>query len=157
MSASSLEALLSMQLRALGIKPFVPEMKFGGSIGRRWRWDIAWPAESFAVEIQGGVFSGGRHVQGSGFEADAEKHAAGLLLGWRLLVVTGKQVEDGRAASWIERALKGGEIPSGMFATRPKRSGLALKALRAKSDGRGNRRNDRGALPDSVLRAGGLL
>ncbi len=161
MSASSLEALLSLQLRALGIKPYVPELKFGGSLGRKWRFDMAWPLESVAVEIQGGVFSGGRHVRGYGYEGDCEKLCAAVLLGWRVLPVTGKQVESGVAASRIAQALRGGEVDPELFARRPKGSALNLRGLRAKSDGRGNRRNDRGrlpqdALPERVRKAAGL-
>lgn len=157
-SASSLEALLTMQLRALGLPPPVPEHKFGGSLGRRWRFDLAFLRESVAVEIQGGTWMPvSHHGHGQGFEDDCEKMAAAVLLGWRVITLTGKQVESGIGASWIERAVRGGEVDRDMFASRPRRSPLGLRSLRARSDGRGNRRNDRGALPDSVLRAGGLL
>lgn len=38
-----------------------------------------------AVEIEGGVWSGGRHTRGSGFVQDCEKYNAAVEMGWRVL------------------------------------------------------------------------
>ena len=56
-------------------------------------------------EIEGGVYIGGRHVRGPGFEADCIKYAEAMLAGWRVLRVTGPMVYDGRALALVERAL----------------------------------------------------
>jgi len=61
---------------------------FAKSIGRRWRFDEAWPARKVAVELEGGVYSGGRHVRPEGFEKDCEKYNAAVSLGWRVLRFT---------------------------------------------------------------------
>jgi hypothetical protein len=55
---------------------------------RLWRLDIAWPAYRLCVEIQGGVFQGGRHSRGQGMVGDFEKFNALTELGWRLLLCT---------------------------------------------------------------------
>jgi very-short-patch-repair endonuclease len=73
---------------------------------RRWRFDWAFPAVRFAVEVEGGGWIGGRHTRGAGFEKDLDKYAEALVLGWRVLRVTPKQVNDGRALQLIERILR---------------------------------------------------
>ena len=56
---------------------------------RRWRFDFAWPAPYFvAVELEGGVWSGGRHTRGSGFSSDAIKYNAATAAGWAVLRFT---------------------------------------------------------------------
>ena len=73
---------------------------------RKWRFDLAWTDQRLACEVEGGTWSGGRHTRGVGFERDCEKYAEALLLGWRVLRVTGDMVHDGRALAFIERALQ---------------------------------------------------
>ena len=68
----------------------VPEYRFHPT--RRWRIDFAWPAERVALEVEGGVWTGGRHTRGAGFLKDAEKYNALAVLGWRLLRVTPSQL-----------------------------------------------------------------
>lgn len=80
-----------------------PEHKFHPI--RRWRFDWAWPHLKLAVEIEGGVWIGGRHTSGSGFEKDMEKYNEAVLLGWRILRFTPKQMQSGEAHAMIDRAL----------------------------------------------------
>ncbi len=64
-------------------RKFQKEYKFHPK--RKWRFDFADPANKVAVEIDGGVFAGGRHTRGAGFRADCEKINAAAVLGWRVL------------------------------------------------------------------------
>jgi very-short-patch-repair endonuclease len=75
---------------------------------RRWRFDLAWPDAKLAVEVEGGVYveGGSRHTRGPGYEADCQKYAEALVLGWRVLRVTPRQVKTGMALRWIEGALE---------------------------------------------------
>jgi hypothetical protein len=57
--------------------------------------------------VNGGTWSGDRHVRGSRFEGNCEKINAATLMGWRVLRVTGAMVRDGRALEYVERALRG--------------------------------------------------
>jgi hypothetical protein len=41
-----------------------------------------------ALEVEGGVWTGGRHTRGAGFLKDVEKYNRAAVLGWRLLRVT---------------------------------------------------------------------
>jgi very-short-patch-repair endonuclease len=72
---------------------------------RRWRFDFAWPVHKFAVEVEGGSWIGGAHTRGKHFESDAEKYNEAALLGWTVLRVTPKMIEDGRAIELIKRAI----------------------------------------------------
>jgi very-short-patch-repair endonuclease len=49
---------------------------------RKWRFDFAHLASRTAVEIEGGVWTGGRHTRGSGFVEDCEKYNAATMEGW---------------------------------------------------------------------------
>lgn len=52
---------------------------------RRWRFDYAIPSHRIALEVEGGVFSKGRHTRGAGFIGDIEKYNEATRLGWRVV------------------------------------------------------------------------
>jgi hypothetical protein len=58
-----------------------------------------------ALEVEGGVFSHGRHTRGAGFTADAEKYNVAALSKWIVLRVTAEHVKSGRALGWLTEAL----------------------------------------------------
>ena len=90
--------------RAAGLPEPVPEYRFHPA--RRWRADYAWPLQRVLVEIDGGVWSGGRHTRGAGFVADCEKLNAAALLGYAVLRYTPQQL--GQAITDLRIALAGG-------------------------------------------------
>lgn len=55
---------------------------------RRWRFDYAIPSHKIALEVEGGVWTGGRHTSPKGFLGDIEKYNAATLLGWRVFRTT---------------------------------------------------------------------
>jgi len=80
--------------------------------GRRWKFDLAWPDSRCAVEVHGGVHTGGRHTRGGGFTGDREKINAAVILDWRVLELTTGQLFDERgelrgSAVWQIEALLG--------------------------------------------------
>jgi very-short-patch-repair endonuclease len=83
----------------------VPEREFRFHPTRKWRFDFAWPKESLAVEVDGGLFVAGRHSRGAGAEKDMEKFAEAMIGGWRVLRVSTNQVKTGAALKWVERIL----------------------------------------------------
>ena len=101
-TASPGETLFAQHLKTLGI---TAEREFRFHPQRMWRFDFAIPAKLFAVEIEGGVFVNGRHSRGKAYEADCEKYAHALILGWRVLRVTTDQVKRGEAIAWAQKAL----------------------------------------------------
>lgn len=96
---------LRWQLRAVDAPAPVLEYPFAKAMGRRWRFDLAWVDRFICVEVQGGAFVQGRHVQGTGFEKDCEKFSTAAALGWRLLPVTPRMIRDGKALTLVLAAL----------------------------------------------------
>src|SRR5512146_2475838 len=89
--------------RAAGIEEPQPEFRFHPK--RQWRLDYAWPLRMLGLEIDGGIWTEGRHTRGSGRLKDMEKQSEAAILGYRLLYVTPQQVKDGTAMDRIRRAL----------------------------------------------------
>jgi hypothetical protein len=76
-------------LRALEVRGLPrPEREHKFDAKRRWRFDYAWPERMIALEVEGGVWTAGRHTRGAGFIKDMEKYNRAAVLGWRLLRVT---------------------------------------------------------------------
>lgn len=96
------EEEFALQLRALKLPEPKRDYRFHA---RRWKIDFAWPDRKVAVEIEGGTWSGGRHVRPQGYEDDCEKYNAMIEMGWALYRYTSQMVKDGRAMNQIERIL----------------------------------------------------
>lgn len=100
---SRLEEEFQLQLATFTNRPiYTREWQFMGK-QRRWRFDFAWPSSMVAVELEGGTWSGGRHVRGSGFEKDCEKYNEAILRGWRVGRFTAKMVKSGAAIEWLRQ------------------------------------------------------
>lgn len=97
------EAALALQLQALRID-FDREFKFCPD--RRWRADFR--VGRVLVEVEGGIWSGGRHTRGTGFENDCEKYNWAALNGWLVLRYSTRQVLAGQAAHGIVEAMERG-------------------------------------------------
>lgn len=69
------------------------EMTFFGQ-ERDWRLDFAFVDKCLAIEVEGGVWSNGRHTRGGGFIRDIEKYNALTMAGWRLLRYTPQMIAD---------------------------------------------------------------
>jgi very-short-patch-repair endonuclease len=102
------EETLVLHLRAYDI-PFEREVAFDPK--RRWRVDFML-AGKLAVEVEGGAWSNGRHVRGSGFLADCRKYNALTLAGYRLLRFATCQVQSGEAIDTIRDALRTTDPPN---------------------------------------------
>ncbi|TNI98299.1 hypothetical protein [Aeromonas veronii] len=68
---------------------------------RRWRLDFAWPTHMIAIEIHGGIHSGGRHTRGKGFVEDRAKMNEARLLGWTVIEATPEHVKSGQLRAWL--------------------------------------------------------
>lgn len=97
------EALL-FQLQLAGLPD--PQREFLFHKKRKWRFDLAWPDLLIAVEVEGGIWIGGRHVRGEGYEADCEKYNEAQLAGWMVLRFTPGMIKKGNAGGVIEKAIR---------------------------------------------------
>lgn len=64
----------------------VKEYKFHQT--RKWRFDYAFPFLMIAVEVDGGVWTGGRHINPAGYINDMEKLNTAASMGWLVLRIT---------------------------------------------------------------------
>jgi very-short-patch-repair endonuclease len=62
---------------------FISEYKFHPK--RKWRFDFCHIESRTAIEIEGGVWTNGRHIRGTGFIGDMEKYNAAALESFAVL------------------------------------------------------------------------
>jgi very-short-patch-repair endonuclease len=82
-----------------------PEYKFHPD--RDWRFDFANPDLMLAIEVDGGVFIGGRHSRGAGMVKDFEKLNEATALGWRVLRTIPQNICMDDFADTVIRTSKG--------------------------------------------------
>ena len=80
-----------------------PEHRFHES--RRWRFDYAFVTQRVALEVEGGVWSGGRHTRPRGFLGDIEKYNAAAVAGWLVLRCTPDTLTTTATLDLLRRAL----------------------------------------------------
>lgn len=63
---------------------------------RRWRFDFALLplSKKIAIEVEGGIWSGGRHTRGGGYIGDMEKYNEAAILGWTVLRYPASNITD---------------------------------------------------------------
>jgi very-short-patch-repair endonuclease len=77
------EAAVEYLLKSYGWD-FAKEKRFHPT--RRWRFDfVVLGIDKVAIEVEGGIFSKGRHTRGSGYIGDMEKYNEAALMGWKVL------------------------------------------------------------------------
>ena len=95
-----LEDALVQQLTFAGLPE--PERECRLSNRRKFRFDLCWRDRMLAVEIEGGIYTGGAHGRLVGIKRDLEKGNLAIVTGWRVLRFHGDQVRDGSALRFIE-------------------------------------------------------
>lgn len=136
MSESKIEWELDLLMKEAGFPPWKREYRFHTT--RHWQLDFAWKERMLAVECEGM----GRHQTYAGFSEDCIKYNSAVLLGWRLLRFTGKQVHSGIATEMIREALlwdtttaQTAEVGKSRTSTRPARPATAASAKSAAGSG----------------------
>ena len=87
---------VQLAARAVGLP--MPEREYRFAPPRRWRFDFSYPQWHVAIEVQGAIWTQGRHSRGSGLLLEHEKLNAAASLGWRVLYTTPK--DCGNLAFW---------------------------------------------------------
>lgn len=98
------EAALIQQLKTLKIE-FEQEFQFHTT--RKWRADFHIKNTKLLIEVEGGIWSGGRHTRGKGYLGDMEKYNAATMMGFQVLRFSTEQVTSGFAIKQIEGLVKG--------------------------------------------------
>lgn len=78
---------------------------------RKWRFDYAIPEHKIALEVEGGVWSGGRHTSPKGFLGDIEKYNTATLMGWRVFRTTPEDLYKTATIKLIKIAISGEFAP----------------------------------------------
>ena len=94
------EIILANHLRALKIG-FEQEYKFHST--RKWRADFHITGTKILIEVEGGIWSNGRHTRGKGYIGDMEKYNAAAMMGFTVLRFSTEQVKSGMAIKQIEQ------------------------------------------------------
>ena len=84
----------------------MPEREYMFAQPRNWRADFAWVDKRLIVEVEGGVWTQGRHTTGSGFTDDCKKYNTASILGWTVLRFTPDMIYDGTAISMLKWAFR---------------------------------------------------
>jgi len=95
---------LDQQCKAAGLPEPIREYRFCAT--RKFRFDYAWEFLKLAAEVDGSIWTGGRHSRGAGIESDCEKVNLAVELGWQVCRFTTSMVADGRALNTLQRLLK---------------------------------------------------
>lgn len=83
----------------------VKELKFHPM--RKWRFDYAIPEHKIALEVEGGVWTGGRHTSPKGFLNDIEKYNTATLMGWRVFRTTPDELHTNATLKLLRMAIIG--------------------------------------------------
>lgn len=70
---------------------------------RKWRFDFAYPDLMIAIEIEGGIWTQGRHITPQGFMRDIEKYNAAAELGWRVFRIPAHEIHKIKYYEQISR------------------------------------------------------
>ena len=98
--SNEFEAKLATELKTLKID-FEQEFEFHQV--RKWRADFHLVGKKILVEVEGGIWSGGRHTRGKGYIGDMEKYNAATMMGYQVIRFSTDQVKSGLAIQQIEK------------------------------------------------------
>lgn len=104
-----------------------PQVEYQFHDDRRWKFDFAWPnfnktvkdsngqdavfitmttaTGGVALEVQGGIWTHGRHTRGAALKKEWEKLNAAAVAGWRILYCQPSEVTGTKMVNNIKKAL----------------------------------------------------
>jgi len=90
----------------------LPVFEYKFCAERKWAFDLAWPDQKVALEVQGGLWRkrGGAH-QRSGAVRDMKKFTAAAILRWRILYCQPRELCTLETVRMIRMALYSGAKP----------------------------------------------
>lgn len=87
---STLEHRFNLTWAAVHGQPLIEEARL--IPGRKFRCDYVHPETKTVIELEGGIWTGGRHGTGKGMEDDCFKYLELTLLGYTVIRLTSKQI-----------------------------------------------------------------
>lgn len=102
-SMSDLELQAWAQIRDADLPE--PEQEYQFLDTRKFRWDFCWPSKMVALEIQGGIWTGGAHVRPKRYEQDCHKLCLGVAAGWKVLWATPGMLDDESMLEYLREVL----------------------------------------------------
>lgn len=96
------EAILIQHFKAYGIG-YEQEYQFNEN--RKWRADFHITGTKILIEVEGGIWSNGRHTRGKGYITDMEKYNSAAVLGYSVFRYSTDQVKSGKAIEEIRRLI----------------------------------------------------
>lgn len=100
---SELERAFETIWKQLGGAELTSEYRFHPA--RKWRFDFAIPDKKIAIELEGGIWTQGKHTRPLGYTADCEKYNEATRLGWRVFRFTPIMLDD--PTRYIEPIIQG--------------------------------------------------
>ncbi|MFC2996753.1 DUF559 domain-containing protein [Acinetobacter sichuanensis] len=94
------EAKLAQHLKSYKIE-FQTEFQFNPE--RKWRADFYILGSKVLIEVEGGIWSNGRHTRAQGYLGDIEKYNSAQELGYSVYRYSTEQVKSGKAIEDIRR------------------------------------------------------
>lgn len=88
--------LLENHLAELAIHKAEIRLEYRFHDSRMWRFDYAVPKMSFAIEIEGGIWTCGRHTTGKGFQDDLDKYNSAAASNWFIFRFSCQDVSIGK-------------------------------------------------------------
>jgi len=88
-----------MHLQELGLA-FVREYAF--ALPRKWRFDYMLE-DKVAIEIEGAIWTRGRHTRGKGYQSDMIKYRTAAALGYKVYRFSTEEVLKGVAREFIQK------------------------------------------------------
>ena len=73
---------------------------------RRWRADYAILRYKILLEVEGGIYIGGRHTRGVGFKNDMDKYNSATSMGYSVLRVTPSDLMKTSTLDLIKETIK---------------------------------------------------
>lgn len=98
--------------KANGLPVPVTEHKFAAHMQppRQWRFDFAWvnvdEPGGVALEVEGGIYTNGRHVRGKGYEGDMAKYSTAAAMGWKVIRVSPRALCTDATVELIKQAME---------------------------------------------------
>lgn len=101
-----LPEILTALLQEANLPKYEIETEYIFARPRLWRFDFAIAELRLAIEIEGGIYTSGRHTRGKGYHSDMIKYRTATYLGWDVVRYTPDEVNKAQTYEEIINFIK---------------------------------------------------